>query len=74
MLDKWETKWLIGYLSIFKLVLFGGKQYDKAYNSKYNYLLEQNKKYMNLTALSFEGKKIIYEEMHDNIPTVSSFV
>lgn len=39
----------------------------KAYNSKYNYLLEQNKKFMNMTALSFEGKKITYEEMHDKI-------
>ena len=38
-----------------------------AYNSKYNYLLEQNRKYMNMTALSFEGKKITYEEMHEQI-------
>lgn len=39
----------------------------KAYNSKYNYLLEQNNKYMDMIALSFEGKKITYEEMHDKI-------
>ncbi len=38
-----------------------------ANNSKYNYMLEQNKKYMDYTALSFEGKKITYEELHENI-------
>lgn len=36
-------------------------------NSKYNYLLENNEKYMNLIALSFGNKKITYEELHDNI-------
>ena len=36
-------------------------------NSKYNYMLEQNKKYMNLTALSFGNKEITYEEMHESI-------
>lgn len=35
--------------------------------TKYNYMLEQNKDYMNLTALSFGEKKISYEEMHDKI-------
>lgn len=36
-------------------------------NSKYNYMLEQNKKYMNYTALTFGDRKITYEEMHDRI-------
>lgn len=35
--------------------------------TKYNYMLEQNKDYMNLTALSFDDRKISYEEMHDRI-------
>lgn len=35
--------------------------------TKYNYMLEQNKDYMGLTALSFGDRKIIYEEMHDRI-------
>lgn len=35
--------------------------------TKYNYMLEQNKDYMNLTALSFGDRKISYEEMHDRI-------
>lgn len=35
--------------------------------SKYDYLLECNNKYMNYNALSFEGKKITFEEMHDHI-------
>ena len=35
--------------------------------SKYNYLLEQNKSYMDCIALSFEGQKITYEEFHENI-------
>lgn len=35
--------------------------------TKYNYMLEQNKDYMNLTALSFGDRKITYEEMHDRI-------
>ncbi len=35
--------------------------------SKYNYLLENNQKYMKYTALSFEGKKITYEELHEKI-------
>lgn len=35
---------------------------------KYNYLLEQNKKYMDYVALSFmNGKKITYEELHEGI-------
>lgn len=38
-----------------------------ANNSKYNYMLEQNKKYMNYTALTFGDRKITYEEMHDRI-------
>ena len=35
--------------------------------SKYDFLLERNKKYMNFNALSFEGMKdkITYEELHD---------
>ena len=35
--------------------------------TKYNYMLEQNKDYMDLTALSFGDRKITYEEMHDII-------
>jgi len=35
--------------------------------TKYNYMLEKNKNYMNLTALSFGDRKITYEEMHDRI-------
>ena len=37
--------------------------------SKYDFLLERNKKYMNFIALSFEGMKdkITYEELHDKI-------
>lgn len=35
--------------------------------TKYNYMLEKNKDYMNLTALSFDDRKITYEEMHDRI-------
>lgn len=38
-----------------------------ANNSKYNYMLEQNKKYMNYNALTFGDRKITYEEMHDRI-------
>lgn len=40
---------------------------SNANNSKYNYMLENNKKYMNYTALSFGNRKITYEEMHDRI-------
>ena len=38
-------------------------------NSKYDFLLERNKNYMNYTALSFPGKKenITYEELHTRI-------
>ena len=39
----------------------------KVNNSKYNYLLEQNQKYMNYTALTFGNRKITYGEMHDRI-------
>ena len=35
--------------------------------SKYSYLLENNKKYMDLVAISFNDKKITYEQLHDNI-------
>lgn len=37
--------------------------------SKYDYLLERNKKYMDYPALSFEGmkEKVSYEELHDKI-------
>ncbi len=35
--------------------------------SKYDYLYESNKPYMNLTALSFGDRKITYEEMHERI-------
>lgn len=37
--------------------------------SKYEFLLERNKKYMNYPAISFEGMKdkITYEELHDKI-------
>lgn len=35
--------------------------------SKYDYMLEQNKNYMNLIALSFGDRKITYEELHDRI-------
>ena len=36
-------------------------------SSKYNYLLENNAKYMNLTALSFGERKVTFEELHDRI-------
>lgn len=36
-------------------------------DTKYNFLLERNNKYMNYTALSFGKKKITYEEMHEKI-------
>lgn len=36
-------------------------------NTKYDYMLNQNKNYMNLTALSFGDRRITYEEMHDKI-------
>ena len=35
--------------------------------SAYDYLLENNKKYMDYTAITFENRKITYEEMHDRI-------
>ena len=35
--------------------------------TKYNYMFEQNKDYMDLTALSFGDRRITYEEMHDRI-------
>ena len=35
--------------------------------SKYDFLLERNKNYMNYTALSFNNQKITYEEMHEKI-------
>ena len=34
---------------------------------KYDYMLENNKNYMNYTALSFGNRKITYEEMHESI-------
>lgn len=40
------------------------KNMDK---TKYEYMLECNKKYMDLTALSFDNIKITYEEMHEQI-------
>ncbi len=36
-------------------------------NRKYDYLLAQNEKYMNLTALTFGDRTITYEELHDRI-------
>lgn len=35
--------------------------------TKYEYMLDRNKKYMDLVALSFGNKKITYEEMHEQI-------
>lgn len=35
--------------------------------TKYEYMLEKNKDYMNLIALSYGDRKITYEEMHDRI-------
>lgn len=35
--------------------------------SKYDYLLEANKNHMNNIALSFDNRKITYEELHDRI-------
>ena len=35
--------------------------------SKYDYMLENNKNYMNVTALTFGNRVITYEEMHDRI-------
>lgn len=40
-------------------------------NSKYNYMLDQNQKYMNYTALNFGDVKITYEQMHDRIEKYS---
>ena len=40
---------------------------DSINKSKYDYLLDQNKNYMDLTALSFGERRITYEEMHDRI-------
>lgn len=37
------------------------------FKNQYDYMLEQNKNHMNETALSFEGRKITYEELHDKI-------
>lgn len=34
---------------------------------KYNFLLNNNEKYMNYTALTFADRKISYEELHDRI-------
>lgn len=36
-------------------------------NSKYDFLLERNQKYMNYNALSFFNRKITYEELHERI-------
>ena len=36
-------------------------------DKKYNYLLKCNEKYMDYIALSFDNRKITYEEMHDRI-------
>ena len=35
--------------------------------TQYNYLLENNKNFMNYTALTFGNRKITYEELHDKI-------
>ena len=35
--------------------------------TQYEYMLEKNKNHMNEIALSFEGRKITYEELHDKI-------
>lgn len=35
--------------------------------NEYDFLLERNKNYMNNVALSFDAKKIIYEELHERI-------
>lgn len=35
--------------------------------SKYEFLLESNKEYMNNIALTFDNKRITYEELHENI-------
>lgn len=40
---------------------------EKADKTKYDYMLECNKKYMDLVALTFGKKKITYEEMHEQI-------
>ena len=37
------------------------------FKTQYDYMLEQNKNHMNETALSFEGRKITYEELHDKV-------
>ena len=42
--------------------------------SKYNYMLENNKKYMDLVALSFGERKITYEQMHDRINKYSKML
>lgn len=40
---------------------------EKTNCSMYDYMLEQNKKYMNYTALTFGNLKITYEELHQRI-------
>ena len=35
--------------------------------NEYDFLLERNKNYMNNVALSFDAKKITYEELHERI-------
>ena len=45
----------------------GGNNMGNPNNSKYNYMLEQNQKYMDYVALTFGDRKITYEEMHDRI-------
>ena len=34
---------------------------------KYNYLLNQNQGFMDYTALTFQDRKITYEELHESI-------
>ena len=43
-------------------------------DTKYNFMYENNKKYMNLNALSFGDRKITYEEMHDSIEKYSKML
>lgn len=40
---------------------------EKPNCSMYDYMLEQNKKYMDYTALTFGNLKITYEELHQRI-------
>ena len=43
-------------------------------DKKYNYMLNNNKDYMNYTALTFGNRKITYEELHESINTYAKIL